>query len=134
MVEPISLAFSAIRVAASIGSFIEKRKTRKLLESQQANALDQHRRDVLLVLGTLGETVLRLGIVDTAVVPAATEDVRRCLQLKSPEIREIFNSDLEQSLQYAVATGMVFCAACWPMHIHRGFGCSALNQTKWNDR
>lgn len=132
--EPISLVFSAIRVAASIGSFLEKRKTRKLLESKQADALDQHRRDVLLVLGTLGETILGLGIVDAAAVPAATEDVRRCLEMKSPEIREIFDNDLERPLQYAVATGLVFCAACWPMHIHRGFGCSVLNQDHWNDR
>ena len=112
MVEPIFLALSAIRVAASLGSFLEKRQTRKLRESQQADALDQHRRDVLLVLGTLGETLLRLEIVDAAAVPAATEDVSRCFQLKSSEIGEIFDSDLEQPLQYAVATGMVFCAAC----------------------
>ena len=137
LMEPISLAFSAIKVAASIGKFLEERKTRKLLESQQgreADVLDQHRRDVLLVLGTLGEVMLRLGIVDSGAVDAATEEARRCLQLKAPGVRLIFDEDLERPLQYAVTTALILCATCWPMHIHRGFGCSVLNQNHWNDR
>jgi hypothetical protein len=133
MADPITLTLSAVKVAAAIGTFIEKRETRKLLEGQRLNnSSDSDVRDVVQVLGILGETILRLGVVIPSTITEARAEVRRCLELKAPSILGVFDTDTEEPMQYAVTVALCFCAVCWPTYVLRGFGDSVLNNNQWN--
>jgi len=127
MAEPISLMLSAVRVAASIGTFMEKRKARKLLEGPTNANVAQWQQDMFFVAGNMGNCLIPLGIVNTSLLPHVQGDVRSCFQSYEPAFLTIFDEELEEPLQYAVTVAMFFCAACRPVDFMYGFGHGVLN-------
>ena len=127
MADPITLTLSAVKVAAAIGTFLEKRESRKLLQGQLNAGSQQYRRDVLLVAGNLGKCILPLGIVNTSALSPARDAVRNVFRAQDSSFLAIFDDELEEPLQYAVTIAMFLCAACQPVKIIKGFGEGILN-------
>ncbi|KXJ87578.1 hypothetical protein Micbo1qcDRAFT_179056 [Microdochium bolleyi] len=135
MADPISMMFTAVKVGLAIGSFIEKRDTHRIHTGPASSASqEQYRRDVFLVMGTLGRSLQPLEITNYGALPAAREAVRGAMQARASEFRGVFDDEMEEPLQYAVVLAMVFCAACWPMPVYRGFGAGVMNQKEWGAR
>jgi len=79
--------------------------------------------------------MVSLDAINVSVLPAAAPAVRRPFEAGNPDnddLGEIFDS-MDVAVQYALTSGMVFCAECWPMHIWKGFGCGVLNELTWAD-
>ena len=95
----------------------------------------QLRRDILYVNGVMGERLMHLGVVNNAALPAARDEIRVCIAQargEASEILPILDGEVPQAMQYAVAVGMYFCAACFPLPIYPGFGACALNDWTWD--
>ncbi|KAL2066053.1 hypothetical protein VTL71DRAFT_2124 [Oculimacula yallundae] len=128
----INLAFSGIKVAASIGTWMEKREIRK----QQAATTIQPAftasptgevEDMFLVLSVLGQQLLILDVIAIGPLPRAHTAVIQAFTAKDKSLLVVFEK-LDQTLQYSVTTALFFCAVCWPMHIYRGFGTGVLHE------
>ncbi|KAH8664668.1 hypothetical protein BX600DRAFT_512674 [Xylariales sp. PMI_506] len=132
MADPISMMFTAVKVGLAIGSFIEKRDSHRVSQGPASSESEEkYRRDVFLVMGTLGRSLQPLGITNYGALPAAREAVRSAMQARAGKFRAVFDDEMEEPLQYAVVLGMVFCAACWPMPVYRGFGAGVMSETHW---
>jgi Variant SH3 domain len=86
--------------------------------------------ELFLVLSTLGQRILALGVINQSVLPAARDAVRRALSTVLANLRDSFD-ELDGSMQYTITCAVAFCAECHPMHIYRGFGCGVLNDMTW---
>jgi hypothetical protein len=72
-----------------------------------------------------------LDVINLAELPQAHAACRTaCGQADSGDLLEHFDT-LDGTLQYAVTAALFFCAACWPMHIYRGFGTGVLGNFLW---
>lgn len=140
----VGVAMSGVRIAASIGNWNEIRQKRKDSQAQFAAAhgasnpivmskvaLAAQLDEALLVLSVLGQRLVVLEAINLAELPQAHAACRTaCGQADSGDLLEHFDS-LDGTLQYAVTAALFFCAACWPMHIYRGFGTGVLGNFLW---
>lgn len=140
----VGVAMSGVRIAASIGNWNEIRQKRKDSQAQFAAAhgasnpvvmskvaIAAQLDEVLLVLSVLGQRLVVLDAINLAELPKAHAACRTaCGQADSGDLLEHFDT-LDGTLQYAVTAALFFCAACWPMHIYRGFGTGVLGNFLW---
>lgn len=140
----VGVAMSGVRIAASIGNWNEVRQKRKDSQAQFAAAhgasnpmvmskvaLAAQLDEALLVLSVLGQRLVVLEAINLAELPQAHAACRTaCGQADSGDLLEHFDT-LDGTLQYAVTAALFFCAACWPMHIYRGFGTGVLGNFLW---
>lgn len=140
----VGVAMSGVRIAASIGNWNEIRQKRKDSQAQFAAAhgasnpvvmskvaVAAQLDEALLVLSVLGQRLVVLEAINLAELPQAHAACRTaCGQADSGDLLEHFDS-LDGTLQYAVTAALFFCAACWPMHIYRGFGTGVLGNFLW---
>lgn len=140
----VGVAMSGVRIAASIGNWNEIRQKRKDSQAQFAAAhgasnpvvmskvaIAAQLDEVLLVLSVLGQRLVVLDAINLAELPQAHAACRTaCGQADSGDLLEHFDT-LDGTLQYAVTAALFFCAACWPMHIYRGFGTGVLGNFLW---
>lgn len=140
----VGVAMSGVRIAASIGTWNEARQRRKEAAAQFAAAhgdsnsavnsqvvIAAQLDEALLVLSVLGQRLVLLGVVNLHELPQALEACRTaCGQVDSGNLLGHFDT-LDGTLQYTVTAAFFFCAACFPMHIYRGFGTGVLNNFLW---
>jgi hypothetical protein len=140
----VGVAMSGVRIAASIGNWNELRQKRKDSQAQFAAvhgasnpvvmskvAIAAQLDEALLVLSVLGQRLVVLDVINFAELPQAHAACRTaCAQADSGDLLEHFDT-LDGTLQYAVTAALFFCAACWPMHIYRGFGTGVLGNFLW---
>lgn len=140
----VGLVMSGVRIGASIGKWNEARQRRKESQVQLANAqgaanpgimsqvaISAQLDEALLVLSVLGQRLVVLEVVNLSELPQALAVCRTaCAQVDSGDLLEHFDT-LDGTLQYTVTAALFFCAACWPMHIYRGFGTGVLNNFLW---
>lgn len=140
----VEVAMSGVRIAASIGNWNEIRQKRKASQAQFAAAhgasnpvvmsrvaIAAQLDEALLVLSVLGQRLVVLEAINLAELPQAHAACRTaCGQADSGDLLEHFDT-LDGTLQYAVTAALFFCAACWPMHIYRGFGTGVLGNFHW---
>lgn len=140
----VGVAMSGVRIAASIGNWNEIRQKRKDSQAQFAAAhgasnpvvmskvaIAAQLDEVLLVLSVLGQRLVVLEAINLTELPQAHAACRTaCGQADSGDLLEHFDT-LDGTLQYAVTAALFFCAACWPMHIYRGFGTGVLGNFLW---
>lgn len=140
----LGVAMSSVRIAASIGTWNEARQRRKesaarlaathgpanpAVNSQVAIATQID--EILLVLSTLGQRLVVLEVINLAELPQALMACRTaCAQADTGDLLAHFDT-LDGTLQYAVTSALFFCAACFPMHIYRGFGTGVLDNFLW---
>lgn len=140
----LGVAMSSVRIAASIGTWNEARQRRKesaarlaathgpanpAVHSQVAIATQID--EILLVLSALGQRLVVLEVINLAELPQALVACRTaCAQADTGDLLAHFDT-LDGTLQYAVTSALFFCAACFPMHIYRGFGTGVLDNFLW---
>lgn len=140
----LGVAMSSVRIAASIGTWNEARQRRKesaarlaathgpanpAVNSQVAIATQID--EILLVLSALGQRLVVLEVINLAELPQALVACRTaCAQADTGDLLAHFDT-LDGTLQYAVTSALFFCAACFPMHIYRGFGTGVLDNFLW---
>lgn len=140
----LGVAMSSVRIAASIGTWNEARQRRKesaarlaathgpanpAVNSQVAIATQID--EILLVLSALGQRLVVLEVINLAELPQALEACRTaCAQADTGDLLAHFDT-LDGTLQYAVTSALFFCAACFPMHLYRGFGTGVLDNFLW---
>lgn len=139
-----AIAMSGVRIGASIGKWNETRQKRKESQTQLAAlhgaanpvfmskvAVATQLDEALLVLSVLGQRLVVLEVINPGELPQALALCRTaCAQADSGDLLEHFDT-LDGMLQYAVTAALFFCAACWPMHIYRGFGTGVLDNFLW---
>ncbi|KAK3390175.1 hypothetical protein B0H63DRAFT_464886 [Podospora didyma] len=87
---------------------------------QYLHAINQ----VHYVHAVLGQHLVRLGVINELALPVARKAVREALDLGDQDGDQGDEFDkMDEVVQYAMTCSMVFCAACWPMHMWQGFGC-----------
>lgn len=140
----LGIAMSSVRIAASIGTWNEARQRRKesaarivathgpsnpVVNSKVAIATQID--EILLVLSALGQRLVVLEVINLAELPQALVACRTaCAQADTGDLLAHFDT-LDGTLQYAVTSALFFCAACFPMHIYRGFGTGVLDNFLW---
>lgn len=140
----LGVAMSSVRIAASIGTWNEARQRRKdsaarlavthgpanpAINSQIAIATQID--EIILVLSALGQRLVVLEVIKLAELPQALVACRTaCAQADTGDLLAHFDT-LDGTLQYAVTSALFFCAACFPMHIYRGFGTGVLDNFLW---
>ncbi|MCJ1345640.1 hypothetical protein MMC31_003848, partial [Peltigera leucophlebia] len=140
----LGIAMSSVRIAASIGTWNEARQRRKesaarfaathgpsnpVINSKVAIATQID--EILLVLSALGQRLVVLEVINLAELPQALVACRTaCAQADTGDLLAHFDT-LDGTLQYAVTSAFFFCAACFPMHIYRGFGTGVLDNFLW---
>lgn len=140
----LGVAMSSVRIASSIGTWNEARQKRKesaarlaathgpanlAVNSQVAIATQID--EILLVLSALGQRLVVLEVINLAELPQALVACRTaCAQADTGDLLAHFDT-LDGTLQYAVTSALFFCAACFPMHIYRGFGTGVLDNFLW---
>ena len=139
-----NIVMSGARIGSSIGSWNEGRQKRKESQAQYAAVHGATNPSViskvtvatqidetLLVLSVLGQRLVLLEVVNLGELPQALAICRTaCSQADSGDLLACFDT-LDGTLQYTVTAALFFCAACWPMHIYRGFGTGVLNNFLW---
>lgn len=140
----VAVAMSGVRIAASIGSWNEARQRRKDSAAQFAAvhgpadpavnskvAIAAQLDEILLVLSVLGQRLVVLEVINLIELPQALVACRTaCAQADSGDLLAHFDT-LDGTLQYTVTAALFFCAACFPMHIYRGFGTGVLDSFLW---
>ena len=104
-------------------------------QAAQATKIDQvnatsSSEELFLVLGTLGQRLIAIAVIEDSNIPTAYSVLRKSIPIFSKELSVEFD-DLDTVLQYAVTCAIFFCAACYPVHIYRGFGCGVLDDMTW---
>lgn len=131
----IGVAMSGVRIAASIGTWNEARKKRKESAAHFAAvhgpadpainskvAIATQFDEILLVLSVIGQRLVVLDVINPIELPQALVGCRTaCAQADFGDLLAHFDT-LDGILQYTVTAALFFCAACFPMHIYRGFG------------
>ncbi len=74
--------------------------------------------ELFLVLGTLGQRLVALGVIEDTNIPTAHSVLSKAMPIFSKELSAEFD-ELDIILQYAITCAGIFCAACYPMHIYR---------------
>lgn len=146
----IMLGLSAVRAGAAIGQWWETRQQRRPIpnpassdassqnEESRASGSEWFYREsdkLFLVLATLGQRLLALDVINRDALEQARLAVRQAHKMtdsKTDDLGKVFE-ELDVTLQYTVACAVVFCAACFPMHMYRGFGCGVLDDKSWAD-
>ena len=140
----LGVAMSSVRIAASIGTWNEARQRRKESAARTAAthgpsnpvvnskvAIATQIDEILLVLSALGQRLVVLEVINLAELPQALVACRTaCAQADTGDLLAHFDT-LDGTLQYAVTSALFFCAACFPMHIYRGFGTGVLDNFLW---
>lgn len=140
----VAVVMSGVRIGASIGSWNETRQKRKESQARIAAvhgatnpvimskvAIATQLDEALLVLSVLGQRLVVLEVINLRELPEALAVCRTaCAQADSGDLLEHFDT-LDGILQYTVTAALFFCAACWPMHIYRGFGTGVLDNFLW---
>ena len=132
----LQLAVSAVRAGAAIASWWDTRQGRKASSTETtsngAYVFQMHMDKLFLVLATLGQRLLALGVVNHADLPEARTAVREAFRVGDSvdDLGEDFDK-MSDTVQYAVTCAMVFCFLCYPMHMYRGFGCGVLDDRTW---
>lgn len=140
----LGVAMSGVRIAASIGTWNAARQRQKeaaarfvdangpanpAVTSQVATATQLD--EILLVMSVLGQRLVVLEVVNFAELPQALAACRSaCGQADSGDLLAHLDT-LDGTLQYSVTAALFFCAACFPMHIYRGFGTGVLDNFLW---
>lgn len=86
--------------------------------------------ELFLVLGTLGQRLLALEAINQTHLPTTSIAVSQALSRVSKHLGTAFG-ELGKEMQYATTCAVIFCVACYPMHIYRGFGCGVLDKPGW---
>ncbi len=86
--------------------------------------------ELFLVLGTLGQRLIALGVIEDSNLPSAHSIVKKLIPTFSKEL-STESEELDIVLQYAITCAVIFSAACYPVHIYRGFGCGVLDDVTW---
>lgn len=140
----LGVAMSSVRIAASIGTWNETRQRRKDSAARFASthgtanptvnsevAIATQIDEIILVLSALGQRLVVLEVINLAELPQALVACRTaCAQADTGDLLAHFDT-LDGTLQYAVTSALFFCAACFPMHIYRGFGTGVLDNFLW---
>lgn len=140
----LGIAMSSVRIAASIGTWNEARQRRRESAARIAArhgpsnpvvnsrvAIATQIDEILLVLSALGQRLVVLEVINLAELPQALVACRTaCAQADTGDLLAHFDT-LDGTLQYAVTSALFFCAACFPMHIYRGFGTGVLDNFLW---
>lgn len=140
----LGVAMSSVRIAASIGTWNEARQRRKDSAARFASthgpanpavnsevAIATQIDEIILVLSALGQRLVVLEVINLAELPQALVACRTaCAQADTGDLLAHFDT-LDGTLQYAVTSALFFCAACFPMHIYRGFGTGVLDNFLW---
>lgn len=140
----LGVAMSSVRIAASIGTWNEARQRQKESAARFAAthgpaypavnsevAIATQIDEILLVLSALGQRLVVLEVINLAELPQALVACRTaCAQADTGDLLAHFDT-LDGTLQYAVTSALFFCAACFPMHIYRGFGTGVLDNFLW---
>lgn len=140
----LGIAMSSVRIAASIGTWNEARQRRRESAARIAAthgpsnpvvnsrvAISTQVDEILLVLSTLGQRLVVLEVINLSELPQALVACRTaCAQADTGDLLAHFDT-LDATLQYAVTSALFFCAACFPMHIYRGFGTGVLDERLW---
>lgn len=140
----VGVAMSGVRIAASIGTWNEARQRRKESAAQFAAAhgsadpavgskvaIATQLDEILLVLSVLGQRLVFLEVINLIELPQALVACRiACGQADSGDLLAHLDT-LDGILQYTVTAALFFCAACFPMHIYRGFGTGVLDNYLW---
>jgi hypothetical protein len=147
-IQGVQLAVTAVKagaaVASAVGTWWESHQQTKALRSQNAGSQEtesfggyyrQTPQDLLYVLATMGQWLFHLDVVNYAALPPARIAVRQAFAAGDPHDDDlgIPYESMDELVQNAVASAMVFCAECWPMHIWKGFGCGVFNELSWAD-
>lgn len=140
----VGVAVSGVRIAASIGTWNEARKKRKESAAHFAAvhgpadptinskvAIATQFDEILLVLSVLGQRLVVLEVINPIELPQALVACRTaCAQADFGDLLAHFDT-LDGTLQYTVTAALFFCAACFPMHIYRGFGTGVIDDFLW---
>ena len=130
----IALGISGVKASIAVNKYRQARKAQKAggqnIEGGISPKLSQID-EILLVQSILGENLIALGTINLNCLPAANAAVLQAFEsCNEDNIPQQFNA-LDPELQFIICTGLFFCAACWPMHIYRGFGAGSLSDWTW---
>lgn len=134
----IQIALQAVKTGAAVATWWQTRQLARSQDSSKASTGGYYRQgteDLLYVMATIGQWLFSLEVVNFAALPAARAAVRQAFTAGDPEDDDLGYTydNMNELVQNAVASAMVFCAECWPMHIWKGFGCGVFNELRWAD-
>lgn len=134
----IQIALQAVKTGAAVATWWQTRQQSRPRDSAGESTGGYYRQsteDLLYVMATIGQWLFSLEVVNLAALPAARGAVRQAFTAGDPEDDDLGYTydNMNELVQNAVASAMVFCAECWPMHIWKGFGCGVFNELRWAD-
>lgn len=106
----------------------DKKGKKKELPYDPTDDIDQ----LFRVLAILGQRLFALDAVNTTALPQSMILVRQSLVMTNLALSKEYGT-LGEVMQLTIAGAMEFCAACYPMHIYRGFGCGVLDDIAWGN-
>ncbi|KAF5551922.1 atrophin-1 interacting 2 WW domain-containing protein [Fusarium phyllophilum] len=130
----IEIGISAVKAGASIATWWELRQRNKREEGQGSTSsgrgagLDE----IYLVFASLGQRLMALDVVNYDALPQALAAVKVAMDISEDDLTYELER-LDPILQYLIACGFMFCAACHPMPIYYGYGCGVMNATNWSN-
>ncbi|KAF4480058.1 atrophin-1 interacting 2 (WW domain containing E3 ubiquitin ligase 2) [Fusarium agapanthi] len=130
----IQIGISAVKAGASIATWWELRQRNKREEGQGSTSsgrgagLDE----IYLVFASLGQRLMALDAVNYDALPQALAAVKVAMDISEDDLTFELER-LDPILQYLIACGFMFCAACHPMPIYYGYGCGVMNDTNWSN-
>ncbi|KAF5643868.1 atrophin-1 interacting 2 WW domain protein [Fusarium sp. NRRL 52700] len=130
----IQIGISAVKAGASIATWWELRQRNKREEGQGSTSsgrgagLDE----IYLVFASLGQRLMALDVVNYDALPQALAAVKVAMDISEDDLTFELER-LDPILQYLIACGFMFCAACHPMPIYYGYGCGVMNNTNWSN-
>ncbi|KAF2721996.1 hypothetical protein K431DRAFT_223067, partial [Polychaeton citri CBS 116435] len=105
--------------------------TQQCSEADQKRAQLAHTEEIFLVLASLGEKLLGLGVFDSDVYPNALADTITSLAPTGLDCLSECYEKIDAEVKFPVTAAMVFCAFFYPMHLYRGYGAALLENWEW---
>ena len=91
--------------------------------------------DLISVVATIGQQLFLLQAVNIELLPVAASAMSAAFQEAgdgSNALAKIYG-EADENGQNAIASGIVFCAECWPLRIWNGFGSGLFGDAKWGN-
>ncbi|KAF5973927.1 atrophin-1 interacting protein 2 WW domain-containing protein [Fusarium bulbicola] len=130
----IQIGISAVKAGASIATWWELRQRNKREEGQGSTSSGRSAGldEIYLVFASLGQRLMALDAVNYDALPQALAAVKVAMDISEDDLTFELER-LDPILQYLIACGFMFCAACHPMPIYYGYGCGVMNDTNWSN-
>ncbi|KAF4338081.1 atrophin-1 interacting 2 WW domain protein [Fusarium beomiforme] len=130
----IEIGISAIKAGASIATWWELRQRNRREEGQNSTSSGRGAGidEIYLVFASLGQRLMALDVINYDALPQALAAVKVAMDISEDALTYELER-LEPILQYLIACGFIFCAACHPMPIYYGYGCGVMNDTNWSN-